>query len=347
MHLFELELLTEDPDIAVVTETWFRESSLVKVNGYSLFRKDRGNRGGGVAIYVKECLCPNEVCVPNLRDSFVENIWCSIQNGEDKLLVGCIYRPPNSSSLINTSINLLVQEASKLVSDRKYSSLVICGDFNFPSIKWSKNGCLEITPFDQESSTFVENLHDCFLNQMVNDHTFQSSDGTTTNTLDLILTSCQNRISDLKTKPVLGGTSKGHLVLCWKFMTVSNSFKMFDNRKFLYSKGNYDKFKKELNKIDWVSHFENKDVNFCYEFLLNIYEKLSFNLIPKRNITKKNVPWVSSKTKKKAFDLVSPDLLIFKLSCYGFNESSLELKRNYFHYRKQIVKYNDTLSEAC
>ena len=37
MHLFELELLTEDPDIAVVTETWFRESSLVNVNGYTLF----------------------------------------------------------------------------------------------------------------------------------------------------------------------------------------------------------------------------------------------------------------------------------------------------------------------
>ncbi|CAF0946219.1 unnamed protein product [Brachionus calyciflorus] len=48
---------------------------------------------------------------------------------------------------------------------------------------------------------------------------------------------------------------------------------------------------------------------------------------------------------KKAFDLVDPDLLIFKLSCYGFNESSLELIRNYFHNRKQIVKFNDTLSE--
>ncbi|CAF0922484.1 unnamed protein product [Brachionus calyciflorus] len=202
MHLFELELLTEDPDVAVVTETWFRDSSLVNVNGYTLFRKDRNSRGGGVAIYVKECLCPSKVFVPNLSDNLVENIWCSIENGHDKLLIGCIYRPPSSSNITNASINLLIQEASKLVSARRYSSLVICGDFNFPSIKWSKFGCPDVIPFNKESSDFVENLQDFFLNQMVFDHTFQSNDETTTNTFDLILTSCQNRISDLKTKPV-------------------------------------------------------------------------------------------------------------------------------------------------
>ncbi|CAF1069906.1 unnamed protein product, partial [Brachionus calyciflorus] len=48
---------------------------------------------------------------------------------------------------------------------------------------------------------------------------------------------------------------------------------------------------------------------------------------------------------RKAFDLVDPKLLIFKLYCYGFNESSLDLIKNYFTNRKQVVKFNETFSE--
>ncbi|RNA02186.1 hypothetical protein BpHYR1_024315, partial [Brachionus plicatilis] len=79
---------------------------------------------------------------------------------------------------------------------------------------------------------------------MVFEHTFQTSDGYTTNILDLILTSCLNRINDLNYKPVLGGSS------------------------------NYDEFKTELDKINWIKRFDNKDVNVCYEFFLNVYENL-------------------------------------------------------------------------
>ncbi|RNA26872.1 RNA-directed DNA polymerase from mobile element jockey-like [Brachionus plicatilis] len=125
------------------------------------------------------------------KNDITENVWCSIKNGQGNILLGCVYRPPNSSNLTNRNITELLAEAT---------------------IKWSKNGYSEIFPNDQGSSFFVDNVFDCFLNQMVVKHTFQVSDGCTTNTLDLILTTCENRFTKIVNQPPLGGLDRGHTV---------------------------------------------------------------------------------------------------------------------------------------
>lgn len=75
----ETTLLEYDPHITVLTETWLRNEisdDLVFPPSYSVFRKDRTNKGGGVAILVKpsiqaivltdvtdlECLCIKITC---------------------------------------------------------------------------------------------------------------------------------------------------------------------------------------------------------------------------------------------------------------------------------------------
>ncbi len=50
---------------------------------------------------------------------------------------------------------------------------------------------------------------------------------------------------------------------------------------------------------------------------------------------------------RKAFDLVNSEFLIKKLKFYGFDESALELLRNYFDNRIQIVKFADCYSDSC
>ena len=47
---------------------------------------------------------------------------------------------------------------------------------------------------------------------------------------------------------------------------------------------------------------------------------------------------------RKAFDLVDSDLLLNKLFHYGFANNSLELIRNYFNDRQQLVKFGETRS---
>ena len=48
---------------------------------------------------------------------------------------------------------------------------------------------------------------------------------------------------------------------------------------------------------------------------------------------------------KKAFDLIDPKLLFFKLFHYGFDNSALSLARSYFDGRRQATKVSEICSE--
>ena len=50
---------------------------------------------------------------------------------------------------------------------------------------------------------------------------------------------------------------------------------------------------------------------------------------------------------KKVFDLVKPELLLFKLFHYGFDNMALSHMTNYFSNRSMIVKMNDKISSKC
>ena len=57
--LHELELMlsyTNPSDVIMLTETWFTNSSIVNITNFSIFRKDRDSKGGGVCIYVSNHL---------------------------------------------------------------------------------------------------------------------------------------------------------------------------------------------------------------------------------------------------------------------------------------------------
>ncbi|RNA33723.1 RNA-directed DNA polymerase from mobile element jockey-like, partial [Brachionus plicatilis] len=184
-------------------------------------------------------------------------------------------------------------------NDRRFSSLVICGDFNYPSIKWSTNSNFpDITPFDLASQVFVENLQDSFLSQVVMKNTFQTSENSSSNILDLVLASNRERVLELEHKPVLGDLLRGHHVLTFKYSTVS-IFSNFDNRLFDFSKGKYKLFADELVKINWLSIFNTKDVEASYIFLLKVYNHLCKKYIPlRRKQAKVKVPWITKKSKK-------------------------------------------------
>ena len=88
----ELEAIVQQAnyDLVAITETWWDHSHdwSAAMDGYKLFRKDRqGRRGGGVALYVKECI---EVTELMTGENKVESLWVKIRGRADKadILVG-------------------------------------------------------------------------------------------------------------------------------------------------------------------------------------------------------------------------------------------------------------------
>ena len=104
LHLDELRLiLQEHPfDIFSINESRL-DSSIskgeVKINGYSIIRKDRNREGGGVAIFVKENLTYSKVDLPDFSDLELVCILIS-QPFSKQILISSWYRPPDSPVVV-------------------------------------------------------------------------------------------------------------------------------------------------------------------------------------------------------------------------------------------------------
>ena len=123
------------PQVIMVTETWFNESSTPFIGGYSLYQKNRKEaHGGGVCIYVCESMMSVEVCDLSLCSKEVEVVWCEIKCGLDRVLVGCFYRNPRAPQSEGQEICRLIRNAKNQVERNKYTALMIAGDFNFPRV---------------------------------------------------------------------------------------------------------------------------------------------------------------------------------------------------------------------
>ena len=83
------------------------------------------DKGRGVVLYIKSSFHSRGIAFDTL---FEESVWCNVKlNNNDTLLVGCIYRSPNSSKTNNVTLFKVLRE----VSEKRYSHKILMGDFNF------------------------------------------------------------------------------------------------------------------------------------------------------------------------------------------------------------------------
>ena len=155
--------------MVMITETWFNEFSTPIISGYSLYQKNRNETiHGGVCIYVCESVVSVKVCDQSLSSTEVEVVWCEIKCGLDRVLVGCFYKIPGASASVCHEICRLIRSAKSEVEKKKYTALVIAGDFNFPRVKWiNGSGFFNSENMEKSENIFIETLDDCFLTQCV------------------------------------------------------------------------------------------------------------------------------------------------------------------------------------
>ena len=83
-------------DILCLTETWLSEfiydNEIIPV-GYSIYRKDRTRKGGGVLITVKDNICSHLLSSP--KD--LEVVSVKMQLGREVIIV-TVYVPPNATT---------------------------------------------------------------------------------------------------------------------------------------------------------------------------------------------------------------------------------------------------------
>ena len=88
-----------------------------------------------VAIYAHVNL--NAQLFNTLNDGgFEESVWCQLSTfNNTKVLLGCIYKSPNTTEQNEKILFSLLELANKSISNN--DKICIMGDFNNPSIKWN------------------------------------------------------------------------------------------------------------------------------------------------------------------------------------------------------------------
>ncbi len=95
-----LEVEAQPYDILIFTETWLKpdtlNAELCIPNFNPPYRCDRLVKiGGGVAIYVRNSLLSKRRSDLDLNG--IESVWIEVNTHQRKLLIGGIYRPPDSN----------------------------------------------------------------------------------------------------------------------------------------------------------------------------------------------------------------------------------------------------------
>ena len=118
-------------DIVCVNETWLDDSidnAEISIPSYSIVRKDRNRNGGGVCFYVKDTI---QYRFEN--DQFgnaIESLWLSVKQKHYYLVIGTIYRPPNSNSEYHSNILNEIQRAKDFSEH-----VLVLGDLSYDCCK--------------------------------------------------------------------------------------------------------------------------------------------------------------------------------------------------------------------
>ena len=312
------------PHVLALTE--FGASSAIMDNelgieGYTLYRKNHsdgsGGPGKGAALYVKNSL--NHSAAPAM-DGFVFDCsaWSIIKLENNKaLLVGVVYRSPNSSDENNRNMLTLLRAAA--AANCQY--LTICGDFNLPLIDWSINRSQESE--NALSAEFVGMVEELGLFQHVRGSTrFR---GAQNSCLDLVLTNEEHMVSELRELPPIGKSD--HICQQWNVVVSEPMF-----RNTLTMRSNFRLARWAELKSDFRRYENGREdrPSMMYDKFVTMINEAKIRHIPKCR-PKKNkfrLPWMRSPRIKKQRTTQWRAWQRFKQSGSAMDYDKYKLERN-------------------
>ena len=236
------------------------------------------NIGRGSILYTRKDLVGKEVefKIPRVKEKFEEGIFYELNlKGHDKLLCACIYRRGESDDKNNE----LLLKLFKMMAEKKYSYLIIMGDFNLPKINWETLYCN--TSDEDFHVKFVECVNDCFLFQHVNEPT-RVRGANEPNVLDLIFSNEEGMVKNLIQEAPLGKSD--HSVL--RFTVKCTPEKQPPQIKSFYEKANYKKMIDMFNESKWeekILEFPD-DVEAQWKIFRDIYSAAEKECVPKKKV---------------------------------------------------------------
>ena len=210
--------------------------------------------------------------------------------GEVRLLVGVIYRSPNSPPDNNANLSSLIRGLDDI--RKAHPRILLVGDFNYPEIDWNRGTCGKA--ITHPARDFLSATQDAFLSQLQLEPT-RIRDGQTSNCLDLVLTSTDNIVSEINILPGVGRSD--HVTLLLKLL-ISNTNTPTPPARFTYEKGDYAAMRLLLAAVDWDEELSGLNTETAWKRFKHIVKEAEERCIPQRRSTGKHKgrAWMDAET---------------------------------------------------
>ena len=262
------------------------------IEGYTLYRGNHSSGGGGlgkgVAAYVANTLS-HAACSKFDNEDFDCSTWITIKLSDNKtLLVGVVYRSPNSNDENNDRLISILRKAASIRCD----FLMLCGDYNLPRINWNTNHCFDTdTSYSQAFLTTVEDLS--LFQHATNPTRIR---GEQQSCLDLIFTNEENMVEDVQELPPVGKSD--HVCQKWSLVVDEVIFKNTTVMRPNFRRADWDSMKDDIKGFRINREDRTNDIND--KFIAMIDETKSKN-VPKcrPKSLKVRLPWMKKASIKK------------------------------------------------
>ena len=211
----------------------------------------------------------------------------------DKLLIGCTYKSPNSTQENNARLNNMIMDAARL---KTFTHVLIGGDFNYQGINWQNETTArsDVHPETQ----FLESIQEAFLYEYVKYATHFRGDQKPT-TIDLVFTNEEGMISTLRYCPPLGKSQ--HVSLTFTRNCYIGSYHE-PEEYFRYHHGHYDNMKNHFQEIEWDLLMKGKTAEQSWETVNKHLQEALQHYVPKVKhciSTQRKPPWMMERVKSK------------------------------------------------
>jgi len=268
-----------DVDIIGVSETFFKNTSQIKLDNYEVLNVNRiEKRGGGVAVYIRHGLEYKLLTTSEGESGKPEYVICEISNCNSKILFACIYRPPHIGYM-DTFLN----DIHGYLSQYKYT--IICGDVNG---RFDTGEC---------ETRIIENiLYQCNLTRVPFGPTYHTAK--CDSNLDIIASNCQDVMIDYGQTEASAFSAHDLLYAVYDLSTPMFQPKVISYRDF--KNINNEEIIRCADDLIWDNIFEEVDINRKVELFNNNMLLLYDKCVPIRTIKikKKREPWMTEEIYK-------------------------------------------------
>ena len=325
--------------IIALSETWLTDvnCNLYNINGYNAEHTVRKvKRGGGVSLYIKDKVSYSKIDELSLSNDILESVFISINKcefqSEKDIIVGVIYRPPNTNvSLFNELMESLL---SKI--DMNKHKLYLAGDYN-----------INLLNSDSHASTsdFIDLMYTSSLFPLICKPTRVQNRSATI--IDNIFSNIS--INERHMNGIFINDLSDHFPIFHIDYTTLLTNKTTVLSKRCFSDSNVIKFVDMLSDIDWTYVLECSDAQTSFS-LFHIKLCESFNMcFPIENIKlnyKNKKHWLT-KNLKHCISVKNKLYVRFKKHPNLVNEQKYKTYRNKLNciIRKEERKHYESLFE--